>query len=476
MGSVLATPAHAGTRPRGADASPNSDVGPGTQLSLSGYTEMAVDDANQHVFVTGNPAKDSSIVVLDFSGHVVTTITNEPGAGFMLVDPSTSTLFVALNTADAISEIDLHTLTETGRIALGTKAGCPEGMAMAGGKLWVAYTCGGSPPIFGGLASVTLSSSKVRTYTSTTPTLLASDPADVNTLMSANTDGGNLWEYDVSTTPPTVTLNVGSAGGSENLQDLAPTPDGQDLLTAAGYPYQIYAFRLTDYSIDTLYLTGAYPDSVDVTSDGKFIAAGVFEATFSDKDDVQIFSAADGSQVNGYTFTSDVSAPWVAARGVAFTADASRLFAVTTNNSLPSPSVDFHVIADPTLSPSSLTMSALPSLVPPGGTTQLSGTLTLADAASASGKTIHILETPPGGSQVDIGHVKTDSGGNYAFTTPGSGPSAATRSKRHGRAIRRIRVPRPRHRSPSRRSVRRSRCPPRRPPLRRVPPSRSPAP
>src|SRR5688500_14721064 len=82
-----------------------------TQLPLSAFGGMAVDGAHQRVFVSGG-AGTSSIVVLDFTGAIVKTITGQGGATGMVVDESSGTLYVALRDNTSISKIDTATLAE----------------------------------------------------------------------------------------------------------------------------------------------------------------------------------------------------------------------------------------------------------------------------------------------------------------------------------------------------------------------------
>src|SRR5690348_3715506 len=83
-----------------------------TQLPFTGGAWLAVDPGGQHVFVSGGPGT-SSIVVLSYAGKIVDTITGQPGASEMALNPATHTLYVALHDATAISEISTVTLTET---------------------------------------------------------------------------------------------------------------------------------------------------------------------------------------------------------------------------------------------------------------------------------------------------------------------------------------------------------------------------
>ena len=66
-----------------------------TQLPFSNQNGawLTVDPAGGHVFVSGGPGT-SSIVVLDYAGAIVNTITGEGGASQMALDPATHTLYV----------------------------------------------------------------------------------------------------------------------------------------------------------------------------------------------------------------------------------------------------------------------------------------------------------------------------------------------------------------------------------------------
>src|SRR5215467_6873598 len=114
-----------------------------TQLPFTNPNDaiwLAVDPAGQHVFVTAGSGS-SSIVVLNFDGSIDTTITGEGGASQMALDPATHTLYVALADANAISEINTTTLTETTRFSTAPYAS-PTSLVIAGGKLWFSCTPG----------------------------------------------------------------------------------------------------------------------------------------------------------------------------------------------------------------------------------------------------------------------------------------------------------------------------------------------
>ena len=68
--------------------------------------------------------------------------------------------------------------------------------------------------------------------------------------------------------------------------------------------------------------------------------------------------------------------------------------------------------------PSTITVAATPRAIAPNGAVSLSGRLALSDGASPAGQTIHLFETPPGGSQTEIGQATTDASGDYSFAPP----------------------------------------------------------
>src|SRR3954447_17677081 len=124
----------------------HASAGSVTALNLTGYADMVVDDAHQHVFVTGR-AGDSSVIVLDYSGVLLTTITNEPGAAGMALDTANDTLYVALSSSNGISAIDTTTLAESARISIAPASAATK-LALAGGRLWFAHDCSGTTSNF----------------------------------------------------------------------------------------------------------------------------------------------------------------------------------------------------------------------------------------------------------------------------------------------------------------------------------------
>ena len=77
--AALPAGAHASTSPRYASSRSLAPAATPTDLSLNNFGRILVDPATSHVFVS-SPGSNA-VVVLDFNGKIVQTITGETGAG-----------------------------------------------------------------------------------------------------------------------------------------------------------------------------------------------------------------------------------------------------------------------------------------------------------------------------------------------------------------------------------------------------------
>jgi hypothetical protein len=379
-----------------------------TELPFSGGGWVAVDGANEHVFVSGGTGT-SEIAVLDFDGNVVTTITGEEGASGLVVDEATGTLYAALADANAISAIDTTDLTETSRISVDPLVS-PTQLELAGGKLWFTNACHSS-----GTGSVELDGSNVTEQTdlpSYCP-VFATSPGDPNLL--AVGDMGlsptEIFVYDVSTDPPTLVQSVWNPGDSGNLQDLAVSPDALNVLMASGAPYFIQSLYTSDLSLAGTYPTGPYPKAVAVSDDGAWVAAGAESQT---DDDVFVFPAGSSTPVRSWDFQSTSKA--LVPGSLAFSPDASRLFAVSTNDS--TGHLDFRVYTDATvpLLATSTSLTASASTVTIGNSVTLTVHVTGATAGA-----VNLYAQPYGGAKDVLKTGVLNSSGNLSFSVkPGS--------------------------------------------------------
>jgi hypothetical protein len=302
----------------------------GVTLPIESYADIAVDGAHHQVFVS-DPS-GSSIMVTDYDGAPVKRITSEPGADGLVLSDDSETLYVALHADHSIAAIDTATLQETRRYALGEGI-MPSKIAPAGGRLWFSYydeVASGSD-----IGSLDLSDQAPEvelaqrgSYFWYYPPLLASSPGDPAVLVAGAPaqSPAQVGVYDVSsgTAQERAYRSNPGSNGSDNLQDMAVTPDGQEVILASGYPYHHAAYRTSDLGDSVIYETYHYPTAVAVTADGR-IAAGV---SGSDRPTVYLFNPGEPTAYR--TLAAGTNAlTTLAPAGLAWAPDGSRLFAVT---------------------------------------------------------------------------------------------------------------------------------------------------
>ena len=316
-----------------------------TQLPFSaGPVWLAVDPTGQHVFVSGGPG-NSSIVVLDFDGNIVKTITGEGGASQMAVNTATHTLYVALHDATAISEIDTTTLAETTRFSTGAFAE-PSSLVIGGGKLWFSCTDSGN----GCVASANLNGTGITQQSLGgigQTTALATGGAGHNLLAVGDTGGSpsTVAVYDISgATPSLVSGPTHPDGDCSGLNDLALDPSGANVLLACPFPYYVESFATSNLLPSAEYPTAIsnFPLAAAVTADGKFVAGGTSTATGSGNN-VFVFPVGETTPVRVWAIGNSSIVP----HALAFSPNASRLFAVTNSAS----GLEFDVLDQPTVAP-----------------------------------------------------------------------------------------------------------------------------
>ena len=332
-----------------------------TQLPFSNQNGawLAVDPAAGHVFVSGGPGT-SSIVVLNYAGAIVKTITGEGGASQMALNPATHTLYVALHDATAISEIDTQTLTETKRFSTAPYPD-PKSLVIAGGKLWFSCNNDGQS---GCLVSANLDGTGMATPIAAggLPLFLAAGGSNNHLLAFGYSDDEppNLNVYDVSGSTPSLVQSSFAPNNSAFTDDMTFDPSGAHLLLATGAPYYIQSLTTSTLLSNAEYPTGPYPVAVAVTADGKYVAGAI---NTNMGDDVFVFPVASTTAVRSWQIGNDNGASPVD-HGLAFSPDGSHLFAVTQNTT--TNHLSFDVLDDPTIHPSatstSLTGSGKPTL------------------------------------------------------------------------------------------------------------------
>jgi hypothetical protein len=375
-------------------------------LPLGHLSDIVVDDAHGHVFVTGGGS--GGIVVRDLAGAAVTTITNEPGAMQMALSEDGGTLYVALRSADAVAAISTTTLTETTRYATGAST-CPATVAVTSGKVWFGYGCNGASGDLGVIDPATVdvpavTLNKLPPNTFYYAPMLQASPAKPGLLVAG--EGGlspaTLRILDVSSGD--VVLGASNQPGS-SLGDFALSPDGSHVVTAASSPYEHPSFKTTDLSPDGVYDSSSYPNSVALTGD--LVAAGS-NGLYSD--DIYVHRT-DGSLIRTFEVGGYASREGgLAAAGLAFDASGTVLYAATGGNGY---SVVLHVLQEPGKSASTLTLTK-PSSALIYHPYTLSGKLTAEGTTLPAGSVITVRRASSYGT-ANLPSRTTDAGGSFTI-------------------------------------------------------------
>lgn len=388
-------------------------------LPIGSYRDMAVDAAHEQVFLS-DPF-GGSVLVTDYTGQVVKQIGGEAGAWGLALSGDSRTLYVALRDAGAIAAIDTVTLEETARYDVATGAGAyagPTSLESAGGKLWFGYSLDtwrsalGSLDLSGAQPVVTRDQG-LDTFRSSPR--LAATPQDPDTLVAAESDGNyaTVAVYDVSGGRADLQARRLDPGpdGCQSLQDVALTPDGRQVVIACAAAHYHQVLRTTDLADDGVYTTSWSPTAVAVAPDGT-VAAGVYEPS---QPDVHLFTPGNPTAYKTWNFpaSSPYTTNTVQPGGVAWTPDASRIFAVTQDSG--SSTMTLQVLNHPQVD-TKVTVQA-PASSPRNQDLTLTGKLE-APIGFAAGTTVEIwrLDDPSAGEGSMIGTANVAADGTFSYT------------------------------------------------------------
>jgi len=352
-----------------------------TNVSLTSFGDIVVDNAHAHVFVS-DPAA-SAVRVANLDGVLTTSLPNLYGARGMTLSDDASKLYVALSTGDAIAAVDTTTLAVT-TIPTGAST-CPTDVATTLGRLWFSYTCDGQ---WGSIGSVNPATGTV------TPSLVSSiygpkleaSPALPGTVLALpmGLSPTTLYAYTATIDPtPALTQRASTEVGG-NGSDLAITADGTKVITASGSPYYHPAYLTSNLSGAGTYPTSNYPNAVATRADG--MVAGGINGIYSP--DVYLFSSGTTTLLRSYDFDG-MATDYLVAGGMAF--GTTKLYAVTSdvyrdvfrlNVITPQPKATVGISVDKTS-------------YKYGATASVSATL----SANATDRTVSIYATPYGGTK-----------------------------------------------------------------------------
>ena len=191
----------------------------------------------------------------DLQGGAVRTIDGLPGATGLALTPDGSSLWVAVPSM-GLARIDTTTLAVAQRITLPTGQ-CAGDVAVVGTRLVYGHSCNtyGGSGLYGGIGVVDALTGASYGGVTSGPfyrPVVAAGPAAQVYAADAGLSPTDLYLYDVSGAAPVLIAARASVCG--NLRDLSAKPDGSQVVTACGSPYQHEV-----WSADKLLPLGGYP-------------------------------------------------------------------------------------------------------------------------------------------------------------------------------------------------------------------------
>jgi hypothetical protein len=375
-----------------------SAADPNVTLPMTSFSDILVDSAHGHVFLTGGGS--TGLVVRDLNGGAVTVLDNQPGANGLALSADGSVLYVALNQGDAISAIDTTTLAETARYETGASI-CPASLAVSGTSVWFGYGCGST-----GIGVLDLSGdTPVVTLAKATDYSGAPVVVTAGTHLVAGERGSSPWtmhSYPVDGTTLGTAVTLGMTG---SLRDFAATADGAGIVVASTSPYNHPRYRVSDLSADGVYGTSnAFPNAAATTAG--FVAAGI-DAPYDP--DIKVYTDG-GTLFRSYDFGSQDDI--LQEGGLAFGADGT-LYAVTGDYS--GSARHLRVLRDATKDATSMALTK-PSTAKINTAFSVTGSLTASNGGAVpAGGVVHVSRSSTYGTATRP-DVTTNGSGGFTIT------------------------------------------------------------
>lgn len=380
---------------------------PSTVLPASSCGQIVTDQTLPQVYVSCG----STVSVFDDSGDLLTTISDLPEAGPMVVIGDN--LYVLMEGTGSIAQINTSSFT-VNQIFQADIVGATS-MVYAAGHLWAASdaTLDSVDPVTG--ATVVYSGQYIADLSASG---LRSDPANPDLIY----DLGAFSTINVGVSPPTVTMPE-SLGATDyaitGAVDGLMTPDGTHVLVDSGalFQYDVH----DQYAPDSQFVDGTNEFGAVTMSDavdGGLVAAGL---TSGGLQSVELFGLASAQLLTSVSFGDDDAT--VPPQCLAISPNGTDLFAVTEANGTAS----FHAVPLSLPSSSPAFTSSAEAAVVAGETSTITVTTSGSPAASltASGTLPPGLSFTPGadGTATISGTAAAGAGGDYPIQLTATNPN-----------------------------------------------------
>ncbi|MFF3394238.1 Ig-like domain repeat protein [Streptomyces sp. NPDC002669] len=316
------------------------------KLPISSYAAMVVDSVHERVYITDDRRSSyaNQVHVYNFQGQKVGSLPTASAPSGMALSADSRTLHVSQSSG--ILAFDTETQQRIGLTYTAYDVPCPRDVAFAGGKEWHTETpyltteCDNRQTWLYGTAG----DRSVSTGWNATGRLrLTSGPEVPDRIVMAqdrNTGEANPFLTTLDASGDTLVRGPerrfadAEGRGALDMKDVAQSPDGQRIAVAdAAYGTRLLeAADLSDAPVPYQPLPeGAKASAVAFSGDGTYIARGAAATGGTPDLLVQPADPASGRAPLEFAFEGALDGDRVASRGLGWSKDGSRLFAVTTN-------------------------------------------------------------------------------------------------------------------------------------------------
>ncbi|MEV3989420.1 Ig-like domain repeat protein [Streptomyces sp. NPDC049837] len=317
------------------------------KLPISSFSDMVVDSANQRVFVS-DKASDAryggTVVAYDFEGRRVGQFQTATRASGLAVSEDATTLYVGQR--ELIVAYDALTLQETGHTVVHQDS-CTRDLAVTGTKRWHTttfassdYYCDQNPTELDSIVDGV----HARTgWNAPGEVLLETGAGAPNRLFMGQAKGPQaanpfLTSYDTSGSTPVRgdarRFADAEGKGALDLKDIAVSADGKHVAVAdaAHGTRLLNSGDLSDAATPYQPLpAGAVASAVSFSGDGKYVARGASAGGSTPDLLIQPADPANGTAPLEFAYEGEVDGNRVVPRGLGWSKDGARLFALTTN-------------------------------------------------------------------------------------------------------------------------------------------------
>ncbi|MGW1427222.1 Ig-like domain repeat protein [Streptomyces sp. NPDC002431] len=341
--TALAPPSAHAADGSGPASAPGDTV---AKLPMSTFAAMVVDSVHERVYVTDGQARttNNQVHIYNFQGQKTGSVAVGTVPSGMALSTDGGTLYVSQSSA--VLAFSTETWERTGIVGTATAPNCPRDVAFAGGKEWHAETPynGTDCAAFRSTLYGSAGNASVNTgWNAASRLRLESDPEVPDRLLMAQTRTATetnpfVTYFDASgdtlVRGPERRFADAQGQGGLDMKDVAQSPDGRRIAVAdAAYGTRLLdAADLSDAPVPYQPLPeGAKASAVAFSGDGTYVARGA-SATGSTPDLlVQPADPASGRAPLEFVFEGALDGDRVVPRGLGWSADGSRLFAVTTD-------------------------------------------------------------------------------------------------------------------------------------------------